>query len=69
MWSAGECVVKAGLPVETPVVFDSVHEGGWAGLRCGEQRILTFATRLRDVAEPVVLAVLTSEGPAEGQTR
>ncbi|WP_106402059.1 type I polyketide synthase [Actinocorallia populi] len=69
VWSAGECVVKAGLPVETPLTFDSVNEGGWAGLRCGGQRVLTYATRLRDVAEPVVLAVLTSEGPAEGQTR
>lgn len=69
VWSAGECVVKAGLPVETPVVFDAVHEGGWAGLRCGDQRILTYATRLRGVAEPVVVAVLTAEGPAEGQTR
>src|SRR6185436_15087413 len=56
VWSAVECLVKAGLPVEAPITFDSVREGGWAGLRTGSQWILTLSTRLRSIADPVILA-------------
>ncbi|MCW2915053.1 MAG: erythronolide synthase [Actinomycetia bacterium] len=68
VWAAGECTVKAGLPADTSITFDSAREGGWVGLVSGENRILTMSTRLRGVAAATVLAVLTVSGPAAGQT-
>ncbi|MBN6055269.1 SDR family NAD(P)-dependent oxidoreductase, partial [Nonomuraea sp. RK-328] len=67
VWTAAECLVKAGMPVDTAVTFDSAREGGWVGLVAGGRRILTLSTRLRGVAAPVVLAVLAETDPDAGK--
>ncbi|NUW42785.1 type I polyketide synthase [Nonomuraea rhodomycinica] len=67
IWTAAECLVKAGMPVDTAVTFDSAREGGWVGLVAGGRRILTLSTRLRGVPAPVVLAVLAETDPHAGK--
>ncbi|MEV0197840.1 type I polyketide synthase [Nonomuraea sp. NPDC050691] len=67
VWTAAECLVKAGMPVDTPVTFEAAREGGWVGLVAGGRRILTLSTRLRGVAAPVVLAVLAETDPEAGK--
>ncbi|MFD1537929.1 type I polyketide synthase [Nonomuraea guangzhouensis] len=67
VWTAAECLVKAGRPVDAAVTFDSAREGGWVGLVAGDHRILTMSTRLRGVAAPVVLAILAATDPNAGK--
>ncbi|MEV1246026.1 SDR family oxidoreductase [Nonomuraea sp. NPDC049750] len=67
IWTAAECLVKAGRPVDAAVTFDSAREGGWVGLVVGDDRILTMSTRLRGVSAPVVLAILAATDPNAGK--
>ncbi|MEV6151463.1 type I polyketide synthase [Nonomuraea sp. NPDC052129] len=67
IWTAAECLVKAGRPVDAAVTFDSAREGGWVGLVAGDDRILTMSTRLRGVAAPVILAILAATDPNAGK--
>ncbi|WP_169979379.1 type I polyketide synthase [Microbispora sp. H10836] len=54
---------RAGLPEDTPLAAGTVS-GSWAVVDAGDARIATLVTSLRDVAGPVVIAVLT-----EGRSR
>ncbi|GAA0546971.1 type I polyketide synthase [Actinomadura livida] len=58
VWTALECLQKAGVPPGAPLTLTPVRQDGWTLLASGDLRIATLVTRLRDVPEPVVLAVL-----------
>jgi enediyne polyketide synthase len=58
VWSAIECLRKAGLPAEAPLTLTDVRRDTWTVLASGELRIATLVTSLRDAPEPVVFAVL-----------
>jgi enediyne polyketide synthase len=76
VWCALECLRKLGEPpgqpltvVDRPVAGapddgrpDGRPDAGWVALGAGAARVVTFATRLRGVAEPVVLAVAVKGG-------
>lgn len=57
VWSAVECLRKAGQPVDAPLT-PTPGRGAWTVFASGALRIATLATRLRNVPDPVVLAVL-----------
>ncbi|MCG5438179.1 type I polyketide synthase [Micromonospora foliorum] len=59
VWTAIECLRKVGLPVQTPITLSAVGPHGWLTLASGTLRIAVLVTRLRDHADPVVVAVLT----------
>ncbi|GAA3865719.1 type I polyketide synthase [Streptomyces sedi] len=62
VWSAVECLRKAGLPLgDAPLTLAARERTGWSVLVSGTARIATFATALRNVNEQVVFAIL-SEG-------
>ncbi|MFD8300638.1 hypothetical protein ACFV13_30995 [Streptomyces bauhiniae] len=71
VWTAVECLKKAGLPAGVPLTLAPQARSGWVVLTAGTLRIATFATTLRHVEEPVVLAFLTdgAEEPAPGRAR
>jgi enediyne polyketide synthase len=61
VWAAAECLRKAGVPPGAPLTPVSTQPD-WVVLASGELRIATLVTTLRDVAAPVVFAVLTDGG-------
>ncbi|WP_262403127.1 polyketide synthase dehydratase domain-containing protein [Actinomadura sp. CNU-125] len=67
VWTAVECLQKAGMPQDAPLTASAPAAGvpdrsGWAVLASGDLRVATFATTVRGVTGPVVFAVLTGEG-------
>jgi enediyne polyketide synthase len=59
VWAAAECLTKAGCPASEPMTLADVSGDGWTQLRAGDLRVVTFATRLGSVEEPVVVAMVT----------
>ena len=61
VWTALECLQKAGLPVDGPLSVEPGDGGAWAVLASGESRIATLATALWPDQVPIVVAVLIDE--------
>ena len=59
VWTAVECLRKAGLPHHAPLALTPARRDGWAIFASGTLRIATVATTLRGGTGPVVFAVLT----------
>ncbi|WP_169944073.1 type I polyketide synthase [Microbispora sp. H11081] len=59
--AAARSLGRAGLPEDTPLAAGTVS-GPWVVVDAGDARIATLVTTLRDVAGPVVIAVLTEGG-------
>ncbi|MEV6710400.1 type I polyketide synthase [Lentzea sp. NPDC051208] len=62
VWSAVECLQKAGLSLDTPLTPEPGGPQGWRVFTAPGLRIATLVTSLRGVASPVVAAVLMVEG-------
>lgn len=60
VWTAAECLQKAGLPQRSPLALLSAGDG-LVLLASGDLRIATTPAILRDQAAPVVFAVLTGK--------
>jgi enediyne polyketide synthase len=58
VWTAIECLKKAGAAWSAPLLLGSSGPDGWACLQSPEAVVATCATRLRGSPEVVVLAVL-----------
>ncbi|HEX6472690.1 MAG TPA: type I polyketide synthase [Streptosporangiaceae bacterium] len=58
VWTAMECLQKAGLPVSSPLTLTPARRDGWAVFVSGPLRIATLVTGLRDAPAPVAFAVL-----------
>ncbi|MEV8513847.1 type I polyketide synthase [Dactylosporangium sp. NPDC051484] len=63
VWTAVECVQKAGMQTRGPLVLVPSPRAGWVLFKAGDSRVASFVTRLRGVAGAVVFTVLTE---AEG---
>ncbi|MEV0001783.1 type I polyketide synthase [Micromonospora sp. NPDC050980] len=59
VWSAMECLHKAGRAPRSPLALVSAERAGWVVFGSGELRIATLATTVRDRTEPLVFAILT----------
>ncbi|MEO3977616.1 type I polyketide synthase [Streptomyces sp. CAU 1734] len=85
VWSALECLRKAGAGADTPLTLTPGTKPNWVVLTAGDLRIATFVTRLRHPAHPAgtpaaggvrvealrtgVFAVLTGTTSTEGRPR
>jgi enediyne polyketide synthase len=58
VWSAIECLRKAGLPADAPLTLTPVRRDAWNVFESGALRIATLVTTMRDAPAPVVFAVL-----------
>ncbi|MGW3304033.1 SDR family NAD(P)-dependent oxidoreductase [Streptomyces rubiginosohelvolus] len=63
VWSAVECLQKAGVMAGAPLTVLPRRKDAWVVFAVGELRIATFVTALRDALEPAVFAFLTRETP------
>ncbi|MGH1392692.1 MAG: polyketide synthase dehydratase domain-containing protein, partial [Trichormus sp.] len=61
VWTAIECLQKAGSMVNTPLSLSSVNTQGWVSLNAGSLLIVTFATYLRGIDNPLIIAILSSQ--------
>jgi enediyne polyketide synthase len=57
LWTAMECLKKAGLPPQAPLVLDSGATDGWVLLRSGRLTIATWITTVQELESKVALAV------------
>jgi enediyne polyketide synthase len=62
VWTAMECLQKAGLPPSSPLTLLPAERDAWTVFASGALRIATLVTTLRDTHDPVVFAVLTKGG-------
>ncbi|MHC0431258.1 type I polyketide synthase [Streptomyces sp. O3] len=69
VWSAVECLKKAGLTTGTPLTLAPGGKANWVVLTAGELRIATFVTALRSALEPAVFAVLADDGTTTSARR
>lgn len=58
VWTAIECLQKAGLP-NAPLALATARKDGWVVFTSGSLRIATLVTTLRDAPDQVVFAILT----------
>ncbi|MFJ6573618.1 SDR family NAD(P)-dependent oxidoreductase [Streptomyces sp. NPDC091292] len=68
VWAALECLQKVGATTHAPLTLVPRGADGYAVLASGSLRIVALATRLRDIPQPVVFAILTGEPEARGKT-
>ncbi|MGP4024120.1 SDR family NAD(P)-dependent oxidoreductase [Actinomadura sp. 3N407] len=61
VWSAAECVRKAGGPTGDPLVLDRAHRTGWTALRSGRLRVAVSVLSVDGAADPIAVAALTEE--------
>ena len=60
VWSVAECLKKAGVAYDAPLMFDKVHDSEWVSMGSGSMTIATAALRVRDFATPVVFSALSA---------
>lgn len=58
VWAAFECMKKAGLPADTPLVLDTVAPEGWIIFSAGGRKLATLRTRVKGASDPLVMAAL-----------
>ena len=58
VWTAVECLAKAGLPTPAPLVLDSSPGDGWQLLRSGRLVVGTLLAPVAGRDQPLVIAVL-----------
>jgi enediyne polyketide synthase len=67
VWTARECVKKAGLAVEPPLVFEPATADGWVLLRAGSLTVATWVATVRGMNHALVAAVAFHAPLARGQ--
>ena len=60
VWSANECLKKAGVRIDAPLVLVSSEKDGWAKLASGQLVINTLITRVRKFESRLSVAVLAN---------
>ncbi|WP_197370920.1 hypothetical protein, partial [Streptomyces clavuligerus] len=59
VWTAVECLQKAGYTGSAPLTLTPARRPGWTVFSSAELRVTTLATTVRGAAAPLVLAILT----------
>ncbi|MBJ6763934.1 SDR family NAD(P)-dependent oxidoreductase [Myxococcaceae bacterium JPH2] len=59
VWTAIECLKKAGLPAATRLAIAGAEPDGWIVFGAGSRRVATLRTHLREHPGPLVLATLS----------
>ncbi|MEV5606272.1 type I polyketide synthase [Streptomyces sp. NPDC052299] len=67
VWSATECLRKAGYLAQTPLTLVPDSPGSWVLFSSGEHTIATFVTQLATAVEPAVFAVLAGGAVLDGE--
>jgi enediyne polyketide synthase len=60
VWTARECLRKAGATPNAPMTLETAADGGWIVFGSGDRRIATAALSVRGEQAPLVLAILVA---------
>jgi enediyne polyketide synthase len=67
LWTSLECLRKAGMPPDAPLVFEAAAEDGWVLLRSGGILIATCVLSVQEMKEPLAFAIaFRPEGESTG---
>jgi enediyne polyketide synthase len=66
VWTAIECLKKAGAMVGAPLVLGAICRDGWILLGSGAQAIATYLAPVREFAAPLAIGVLTGSSQVSG---
>jgi enediyne polyketide synthase len=69
VWSALECLKKAGLPWNAPLICETVETDGWIVLGSGSLAVATYPARLTDGRTLGVAVLLPKNEPAAQPAR
>jgi enediyne polyketide synthase len=58
IWTAAECLKKAGLSPDAPLVFDRAAEDGWVVLKSGRWSAASYVARIDGSRQPLAISVL-----------
>ncbi len=61
VWTARECLKKAGRPSGCPLVLAQALPENWVLFKSGQVTIASLATTMRDFADPVAIAILVEQ--------
>jgi len=64
VWTATECLKKAGAGMSAPLIFARVASNGWILLASGELKIASGVVQTEGMKEDLAIAVLTGGGDA-----
>jgi len=67
LWTAVECLKKAGLPANAPLVLGSTTADGWVVLRAGTLLIASYAARVRSLDTGLAVAIAVEVPLPAGQ--
>jgi enediyne polyketide synthase len=62
LWTAMECLKKAGVPPDAPLVLESIAADGWALFRSGNLSILSCVGSVAEMTSPIAIAVAVPAG-------
>ena len=65
VWTASECLKKAGVMVNAPLLLTTSTPDGWVGLVSGRLNIVTLVTSVRSEENRLAFALLTRSGNIE----
>ncbi len=65
IWVVRECLKKAGVLRDTPIVLSACHKDGWVLLSGGENIIATYPAKLRNTPQAVVIGILVGNKNAK----
>jgi enediyne polyketide synthase len=64
VWATGECLKKAGLQVNTPLVLSSVELDHWVLFKAGQFISATLVAQVQGAKDPLAIAVLSRSNDA-----
>ncbi len=64
IWAAGECLVKLGVNINTPMILERVDRNNWILFSSGRYRAATSVVSVKDRDQPLVLAVMVQSDNA-----
>jgi enediyne polyketide synthase len=64
VWAARECLKKAGVAPDAPLVFAGALGAGWVALACGRSLVATFRGQVRPAPAPLIVAAFLRDGYA-----
>ena len=59
LWTAAECMSKAGLPQDSRLVLAAVRDDGWVLLRSGDAAVASAVVAISGVTGPVAVAIMS----------
>jgi len=65
LWVVRECLKKAGLLLDTPIVLSACHKDGWVLFSAGESKVATYLAKLKNMSQSMIIGILVGKNNAK----